>query len=150
MAIGYLNAQRWRDYRGGVSFSRNVGASLGAEHRGFFFETTDDAVYISHFNNDEINYSQNKAGYTTPFDSSLGAVRMQTFWTANVTVDVKRQYWANFIETGPGARFHLPGMPQAMSLTVSAVHGVYLVNEGNPRRPNFNDVRAGVWYAFTK
>jgi hypothetical protein len=24
-----------------------------------------------------------------------------------------------------------------------------LSNTGNPRRPNFNDLRAGFWYAFT-
>ena len=63
---------------------------------------------------------------------------------------MKRQYWANFVETGPGVRLRLPFMPKSMSLTLSVVRGVYLVNEGNPRRPNFNDLRAGVWYAFTK
>jgi hypothetical protein len=35
-------------------------------------------------------------------------------------------------------------------LTLSGVHGVYLVNQSNPRRPNYNDFRAGVWYAITK
>ncbi len=111
-----------------------------------FFETTADGVYISHFSNDEINYSQNKIGWTSIF----GPVTMQSFWVANATVDLKRQYWANFVETGPGLRFRMPFMPKSMSLTVSEVRGVYLVNEGNPRRPNFNDLRAGVWYAFTK
>jgi hypothetical protein len=27
---------------------------------------------------------------------------------------------------------------------------VYLTNNKNPRGPNFNDFRVGVWYAFTK
>ena len=145
-AIGYLTAERWRDYRGGVSYAKTIGRSIAAEHSGLFFETTDDAVYISHFGNDEINYTQNKFGYTKVLDG----VKVQAFWTANVTMDVKRQYWANFGETGPGARFRLPFMPPSMSITLSAVHGVYIVNEGNPRGPNFNDFRAGVWYAFTK
>jgi hypothetical protein len=37
-----------------------------------------------------------------------------------------------------------------MWINLSAVRGVYLRNEGNPGRPNFNDFRIGVWYAFTK
>jgi hypothetical protein len=36
-----------------------------------------------------------------------------------------------------------------MYFTVSALRGAYLVNAGNPRGPNFNDIRAGVWYAFS-
>jgi hypothetical protein len=145
-AFGYLNGLRWRDYRGGVSYSKTLGKSIAAEHSGLFFETNGDAVFISHFANDEINYTQNKFGYT----KVLGGVKLQAFWTANLTVDVKRQYWANFGETGPGARFRLPFMPPSMSITLNAVRGFYLVNEGNPRGPNFNDFRAGVWYAFTK
>ena len=145
-AFGYIDGRRWKDYRGGVSFARSRGASLLADHGGMFFETTADGVYISHFSNDEINYSQNKLGWTSIF----GPLTMQSFWVANATVDVKRQYWANFVETGPGLRFRLPFMPKSTSLTLNAVRGVYLVNEGNPRRPNFNDLRAGVWYAFTK
>jgi hypothetical protein len=145
-AFSYLDGNRWRDYRGGVSYSKTIGASIAADHSGRFFETTGDAVYISHFSNDEINYTQNRLGYT----SVLGGLKIQSFWTANLTVDVKRQYWANFGETGPGTRFHLPFMPASMSIMVNAVRGVYLVNEGNPRGPNFIDFRAGVWYAFTK
>jgi hypothetical protein len=45
---------------------------------------------------------------------------------------------------------HLPNTPPSLAFTIVAVRGVYLINEGNPRRPNFNDFRAGVWYAFTK
>jgi hypothetical protein len=145
-AVSYLTAQRWRDFRGGVSFARTLGKSIAAEKSGLFFETTDDSVFISHFDNDQINYSQNKLGYT----SVLGAFKLQTFWTGNITMDIKSQYWANFVETGPGVRFRLDFMPKAMSVSVGEAHGVYLRNEGNPGRPNFNDFRAGVWYAFTK
>jgi hypothetical protein len=145
-AVSYLNSGKWRDYRGGVSYSKTLGRSLAAEHSGRFFETTADSVFVSHFDNDLINYSQNKLGYTAVF----GATKVQAFWAANVIVDVKRQYWANYVETGPGVRFHPAGTPAALSLTVTGLHGVYLVNEGNPRRPNFNDLRLGLWYAFTK
>jgi hypothetical protein len=41
-------------------------------------------------------------------------------------------------------------MPQSMYVTANALRGAYLVNLGNPRGPNFNDFRVGVWYAFTR
>ena len=145
-AVSYTTGYRWRDYRGGVSYAKTRGASLAAERDGPFLETTGDSVFISHFDNDLINYAQNKFGYT----ASVGRFRMQTFWAANMIFDVKRLYWANYVETGPGFRFHPPGAPPSLSITLNAVHGVYLVNEGNPRGPNFNDFRAGVWYAFTR
>jgi Tfp pilus assembly protein PilF len=145
-AMGYLSGQHWRDVRGGVSFTRTLGRSIAAENSGAFFETTDDSVFISHFDNDQINYTQNKLGYTSVFKRAT----IQAFWTGNLTFDVKSEYWANFVETGPGVRFRLAFMPKAMSVTVGEAHGVYLRNEGNPGRPNFNDFRAGVWYAFTK
>jgi len=145
-AFSYLNGTRWRDYRGGLNYAKTIGRSIAAEHSGRFFETTADSVFISHFDNDLLNYSQNKLGYT----NVLGGIKMQTFLAANFTMDVKRQYWANFAEAGPGFRFHLPRMPPSMNVTLNAVRGVYLVNEGNPRRPNFYDFRAGVWYALTK
>src|SRR6266700_2442900 len=134
-AVSYLGGGRWNDYRGGVSYSKTRGASLAADHGGLFLETIGDSVFVSHFANDLINYSQNKFGYT----ALLGPVKTQSFWATNVIFDAKRQYWANYIETGPGFRFHPPGTPAALSITLSAMHGVYLVNEGNPRRPNFND-----------
>ena len=84
------------------------------------------------------------------FTSALGAFKIQTFWSNNITFDVKRQYWANFVETGPGFRFRPPRAPASLAITVGVVRGAYLINAGNPRRPNFNDFRAGVWYAFTK
>jgi Tfp pilus assembly protein PilF len=145
-ALSYLNGGQWRDYRGGLNYAKTIGRSIAAEHSGRFFETTADSVFISHFDNDLLNYSQNKLGYT----NVLGGIKMQTFLTANITMDTKRQYWANFAEAGPGFRFHLPHMPPSMNVTLNAVRGVYLVNEGNPRRPNFYDFRAGVWYALTK
>jgi Tfp pilus assembly protein PilF len=145
-AFSYLRNQRWKDLRGGISYSRTTGAALGGEKTGMFLETTADSVFVSHFQNNLINYSQNKVGYTV----GAGPLRAQAFWAANVVFDVNRQYWANFSETGPGIRFHPPGLPKGANITVNAIHGVYLKNEGNPRRPNFNDFRVGLWYAFTK
>jgi Tfp pilus assembly protein PilF len=144
--IGYLNGVRTPDYRGGISYAHTLGHLIAAESDGWFFETTDDSVFISHFQHDLINSSQNKAGYSW----NGGALRIQTFWSNNLTLDLNRQYWASFVETGPGARFHFPRTPPAMTLMLNTVRGAYLLNEGNPRRPNFNDFRAGVWYAFTR
>jgi hypothetical protein len=145
-SIGYLTGVASRDFRGGISYAKTIGTSLNAESNGWFVETLADSVFVSRFDDDLINYSQTRVG----FSASLSAFRVQPYWSVNATVDVKRQYWANFAETGPGFRFHPPAAPASMWVTVGAVRGVYLVNEGNPRRPNYNDFRAGVWYAFTK
>ena len=145
-SIGYLTGGASRDFRGGISYGKTVGASLTAEHNGWFVETLADSVFVSRFDNDLINYSQTRIG----FSSTVAGFRVQPYWNVNGTVDLKRQYWANFAETGPGFRFHPPGVPASMWVSVGVVRGVYLVNEGNPRRPNYNDFRAGVWYAFTK
>ena len=67
-----------------------------------------------------------------------------------MTFDEQRQYWANFAEAGLGLRFSGSFLPQSMYFTFDAVRGVYLVNAGNPRHPNFDDFRAGLWYAFTR
>lgn len=145
-AVTYLRKGHWQDTRGGISWSRNRGASLGATEDGFFLENTADSVFVSHFGNDIINYSQNKAGYR----ATLAGIPTQFFWSASMTFDAKHQYWANFAEIGPGFRLHPPGLPPSVTVTVSAIRGIYTINDGNPRRPNFNDLRAGVWYAFTK
>jgi thioredoxin-like negative regulator of GroEL len=145
-ALNYSRGHHWHDTRGGVSWARNIGASLGSAESGGFFESTADSVFITRFGNDLINISQNKAGYKT----AVAGVATQFFWTANMTVDSKHRFWANFVETGPGFRLHPPGLPPSVTLTVTALRGVYLVNSGNLDRPNFNDIRAGVWYAFTK
>jgi Tfp pilus assembly protein PilF len=128
------------DYRGGVSFSKGWGHLIGAESPGLFAETNDDGIFISRFSDDSFLYSQNRAGYT--------AGNAQFLWNANVTADAQRQYWANFVETGPGLRFRFAGLPPLFS--VNLLRGAYLFNQFNPRRPNYNEVRVGVWYAFTR
>lgn len=142
----YLDGTHLPDYRGGASWSRTIGASLVADHGGFFTETTGDSVFVSRFDHDWLNYVQIKSGITT----SIGAWKVQYFWSNNVTVDLKREYWANFAETGPGLRFHPPNTPKSLAVMLSVVRGAYLVNACNPQRPNFFDFRAGIWYAFTK
>jgi len=62
--ISYLNGGGSPDYRGGLSYTRTIGASIAAEHGGRFFKTTADSVYVSRFQNDLLNYSQNELGYT--------------------------------------------------------------------------------------
>jgi tetratricopeptide (TPR) repeat protein len=142
----YLNGTHLPDYRGGVSYSKTIGKSLTAERGGWFVETLADSVFVSRFDNDLMNYSQTKIGFT----SALAGFKVQTFWSNNITFDVKKQYWANFVETGPGFRFHPPGTPVSLAITLGAVRGVYLVNVSNPRGPNFYDFRVGIWYALTK
>jgi Tfp pilus assembly protein PilF len=130
------------DYRGGLSFAKSIGHNIGPESHGVFFESTNDAVFVSRFGNDTLFYSQNHFGYTFPW-------QFQVFWNGNITKDLKQQYWANYYEHGPGIKFRFKGMPPALSLTVSALRGNYLIQEGNPRGPRYNDIRAGLWYAFT-
>jgi Flp pilus assembly protein TadD len=145
-SIGYLTGVPSRDFRGGVSYSKTIGASMASVYDGWFVETTADSVFVSRFDDDLLNYTQNRIGFT----STVGAFKLQPFWGNNVTFDVKREYWANFAETGPGVRFRPPRVPPSVWMTVGVVRGVYLINAENPRRPNYTDFRAGVWYAFTK
>jgi thioredoxin-like negative regulator of GroEL len=122
------------DYRGGISYAK----TLRGPNR-LFAETNDDGVFISRFGNDSLLYSQNRTGRT--FGENV-----QVYWNWNATVDATGEYWANTVETGPGVRFRL----NPLQFTVNFLRGAYLVNLGNPYRPNFNDVRIGVWYAFTR
>ena len=152
-AVKYLTARSdvggmIPDYRGGIAYAKGFGHLLGGG-RGLFFETNDDGIFVSRFQNDMLLYAQNRAGFTlAPFDS-LDGLRAQLYWNFNGTVDRLQQYWANYVETGPGIRFRFQDMPKSMFFSVSFLRGVYTINQDNPRRPNFFDLRAGFWYAFT-
>lgn len=151
-AVKYLGSRKdvgamVPDYRGGVSFAKGWGRLLGAKH-GAFAETNEDGVFVSRFQNDLLFYTQNRTGYTFP-KSEVAGVQAQVYWNYNATLDSSRQYWASFVETGPGLRFRTDALPKSMLLFVNVLRGAYTVNKDNPRRPNFFDVRAGVWYAFT-
>ena len=134
------------DYRGGVSYAKGFGHLLTSGSHGRFAETNMDGVFVSRFANDSILYSQNRAGYTLRAPET-GGLHAQLLWNLNVTADAHRQYWANYAETGPGLRFRFDNSPVLFS--VNLLRGVYLVNEYNPRRPNYDELRVGVWYAFT-
>jgi tetratricopeptide (TPR) repeat protein len=134
------------DYRGGLSYAKGFGNLLAPGRTGFFTETNDDGLYVSRFSKDTLLYSQNRAGYTLRAREGLHA---QLYLNLNVTADARGQYWANYAETGPGVRFRIEALP-AFLFSVNAMHGSYFVNQGNPRGPSFNDVRLGMWYAFSK
>jgi Tfp pilus assembly protein PilF len=137
------------DYRGGVSFSKGFGHLLASGSHGRFAETNDDSVFVSRFSNDSLLYSQNRAGYTLRSTEGFGGFHLQVLWNANLAVDAQGQYWANFVETGPGVKFRFESAAWSPMFSVSFLRGVYLVNEGNPRRPNYNELRVGIWYAIT-
>jgi len=117
--------------------------------KGLFFENNEDGVFVSRFQNDLLLYTQNRSGYTFSKSELLG-FQSQFYMNYNGTVDRLHQYWANYAEIGPGVRFRFQALPKSMSFSVNFLRGVYLVNLDNPRRPNFFDLRAGFWYAFTR
>jgi tetratricopeptide (TPR) repeat protein len=128
-AIGYKQLHMLPDYRGGLSYARIFHGVA---------DTTLDALYVSRFNKDFLVYNQSRIGRVAgPF---------QLYWNANLTIDSKRESWANFAETGPGLRWAL--LPSSY-FTMNLLRGAYLINQGNPRPPNFTDLRAGLWYAFS-
>ncbi len=137
------------DYRGGISYGKSFGHTLGGESPGWFFESNLDGIYVSRYENDLMLYAQTRAGVTLPAPEALGAVQTQLFWNNNIIRDAKSLDWANYVETGPGLKFRWPWMPRSLAFTVSAVRGAYTVPQYY-RRPNFNDVRAGFWYAITR
>ena len=135
------------DYRGGLSFGRGLGHLLAPGQHGAYAETNDDLVYVGRFDKDTLVYSQNRTGYTfRQPEAGGGAPHMQMYWNWNLTADVRRQYWANSLETGPGMRLRVG----PILFSVDTLRGAYLVNTGNPRGPFYNDLRIGAWYAFTR
>jgi tetratricopeptide (TPR) repeat protein len=131
------------DYRLGLNFSKNLGqAGLGGEG-GPFLAHTSDGIFISRFQNNTMVYLQNRAGY------SLRQLPVQLYFNFNLTFDLRRLYWANFAEIGPGLRLRLPGSPAGLYFFADLVKGRNLVTQDNPRPANYTDLRAGLWYAFT-
>lgn len=133
------------DYRGGANWFRARGSTLGGNEPGMFYEANLDAVYVSRFNDDVLAYSQFRPGYRPP---NYGLLRSQLYWNWNVTADTSREYWGNYVETGPGFKLRVPAVSPPMDFSVDFVRGVHLSNRGNPRRPNYFDLRIGVWYSF--
>jgi tetratricopeptide (TPR) repeat protein len=151
-AISYLPGRRdvgtaIPDYRGGINVAKGFGSLLGGHAPGYFYETTADGIYVSRFDKDWLIYSQQRAGRTF---RTWGRTLAQALFNVNFTQDVKRQYWANTVEMGPGLRLHLPWMPPNVYMSSDFLRGVYTNNVSNPRRPNYYDVRVSLWYAITK
>ncbi len=144
-AMSYVTGHMLPDYRGGVSMARNFGKSLAAESPGLFAATNTDGVFISRFGNDFLVYQQTRFGYT--WGPKL--IRTQFYWNVNLTVDDQHQGWANFIELGPGIRLRTVLMPPSMYLMLDSMQGAYLIHGSYPVA-HFSDLRAGVWYAFTR
>ncbi len=148
-AVRYLNRKDLplavSDYRAGLSIAHAWRGPVSHS----FIETTNDAVYISRFQNNGILYSQNRIGYQWPGEDANGT-RVAVYWNINATVDMRRQYWANFAETGPGIRFRFSGMPSGLMFTSNFLRGAQLINTANPGRPNFYDLRMGFWYAISR
>src|SRR5207249_4256071 len=130
------------DYRGGAAFARGIGALMTRGAHGWFAETNDDVVFVSRFGNDTLAYSQNRAGFTWRAAEDAGGFHTQMFWNGNVTGDLQRQPWANFIESGPGLRFRFEGLASLM-FTVSALRGAYLVPQYGAREETYYDLRIG-------
>jgi Tfp pilus assembly protein PilF len=137
------------DYRGGASFGKGFGHLLGGTAPGWFFESNLDGIYVSRYENDFLLYAQTRIGVTLPVPEALGGIQTQLFWNDNIIRDAKSLDWANYVETGPGLKFRWPWMPRSLSFTISALRGAYTVTQYY-RRPNFNDVRMGFWYAITR
>ena len=132
------------DYRGGLNYAKGFGHLLGSSTPGLFYETTADAIYVSRFDKDWLFYSQHRAGKTFRLGSETSGALLVNL---NYVRDVKGEYWANTVETGPGLKFHMPWMPPAMFLSTDLLHGFYT---GPSPKPNYNDVRVSLWYAVTK
>jgi hypothetical protein len=137
-SMSYITGHMLPDYRGGAS---GQWQKL-PESSGWFADTSLDALFISRFDNDFLIYCQTRAGYALSHYAQL-------YWNANLTADAKSEYWADFVETGPGVRFSAAFLPRPMWLAFDFMRGAYLTNTANPRRPNFTDVRLGLWYAYT-
>ena len=144
-SLSYVTGHKLPDYRGGVSAVRTFGTMLNGESSGWFADTMLDAVFVSRFNNDMLFYDESRAGYT----AGPASFRIQFYSACDLTMDTERQYWANVIEAGGGIRLHAAWMPPPMYITGALLRGGYLPNDDFRHLPNFNDVRAGFWYAFT-
>lgn len=134
------------DYRGGLAWFKGWGALLGGSRAGWFAETNADLVFASRFRNDLLLYSQSRAGFT--WRRSEAGFQAQALVNWNATVDRNGEWWGNVGEAGPGLRLRLPGLPAGTSLRADFLRGAHPRNQFNPQRPNYWDLRLGVWYAF--
>lgn len=133
------------DYRGGIALFRGWGPGIHPGRRGRLVEAGADTVWLSRFRRNVLTYAQSRIGYALAGEDW----QIQALWNFNATVDTRQEYWANFVETGPGLRLRLPGLPPGLMLRADILRGVMLRNQFNPLPPNFWDLRAGLWYGVT-
>ncbi len=136
------------DYRGGLSLVRGFGNAIGG--RGWFYDLSADAVYISRFDDDVLAYVQNRFGWSFAEAGMLGGVQSQLYLAGNLVTDTKSAAWANFGEAGAGLRFRWPFMPKGTALFVEYVRGGYGIPQLGLRKANYGDLRGGVWYAVSR
>lgn len=153
-AVKYLPGARdflTPDYRGGLDFVKGFGGLLGSGNWGLFYETTDDAVYVSRFDKDWLFYSQHRVGRTF---QAWGHTSAQISLNANYSRDLKSEYWANSVETGPGLKAHLQWMPKNLFWTTDFLLGFYLagpqIDKDYQQHYRYTDLRLGFSYAVTK
>lgn len=132
------------DYRAGVNWARSSGAANLSNEGGWFSTSTLDAVYLSRFDHNTLFYSQNRVGYHAP------NVPVQFYLNLNMTGDLKRMDWANYYEFGPGIRWRVPSLPPGVYFFADAVYGRQMLKGDGSRPRRYTDIRAGVWYAFTR
>jgi len=130
--------------------AKGFGHLLASGSHGLFEESNIDGVFVSRFSNDSLLYSHNRFGYALRSTEGFGGFHLQALWNANLTADAQRQFWANFVESGPGFRFRFDSLPASPMVSISFLRGAYLMNDGNPRRPNYNELRVSVWYAIAR
>jgi len=140
-AVSYLDRRVLPDYRGGVALWRTFGHPI-------FFETVYDGVYVSRLGDNLLLYAQNRAGYNLPPVRGLANLQSRLYWNGNLTVDSRREPWANAFETGPGFRFGWVGPSYSFLLSVDYLRGRYTVGRGNPFPPRFSDLRVSLWYGY--
>jgi len=139
-AGGTIGRMHGLDRRAGLAQARTWGNTPGPEVSGWFFSTNNDLNYASRFSNNVLASTQNRFGWTRG--------NMQFGWLGAAGADAQRQYWGNFLETGPSLRLRAGWMPPGLFLTIEGVAGMNF-GSGNPRSPVYTDLRLGLWYALT-
>ena len=113
-AISYLNRHALPDYRGGIAYAR----TLRANRR----------FADNHPRRPLRQPLRPRFPASTPKPAPATA---PVYWNVNLTVDARRQDWANFVETGPGLRVPLA---ESLYLTFNALRGRYLLDSARTAR----------------
>ena len=136
-AIGYLSHHATPDYRGGLSFARSRG-------RNWFARDHRRRAVPEPLSERGLLYSQNRAGYS----ADARAPGVSVLLERNVTVDAQAAILGQLRRDrarDPDSQ-HAAGISRDLDrVPARRLH----VNENNPRRPNFYDLRIGLWYALS-